>query len=709
MEGKLKIYQINLHKCEGAQSNLMVELANTKEEHFLCLIQEPHFFGKNPSYIDRRFMQTFHGKGTRKKWPRAMIVASKNLKISMIESLTSRDNTCITLHNANEELIICSSYQDIDYPEVTNNIDKCVEHSKIIHKEIIIGCDTNAHSQLWMSKSDNLRGEVFQDFIASNNLYVCNIGNKFTYECATGKSIIDVTFVTTPMADRILNWMVHDEDYLSDHKLITYYLTFETPQTVLFRNLKKANWALFKHLLSQKTWENPPKFWSKETIEDEADKLMQDITQALDNVCPIKKLKLKNKPPSWWNTELHNLRRKVRNADRAWKTCSNNRENRENTLNKYEAYKSLKKDYKTSIKKAKTDSWRSFTANCVDIYQLNKIIFKKQLNSISMMENCNTAEQTSKTLLDAHFPGSTQLGNIPLPTSGQVGMDESSPARDEVTHQTTCPEQVEQGEVRNHQYNTVLDKYLDDLSFLSPDWVKEAFNNMYPYNAGGPDKMKSIIFQNIPMNILIRISKLYKACIKLSYTPSKWCESDVIFLPKPGKPSYDIPNSFRPISKFNVILKGLEKLVKWELERTSLSEKPLHKNQHAYSRVRNVDTALAQVVDLAERGPLRQEFTLGAFIDISGAFNNLKTDMALNAMRDRGFPEHLVSWYESFVTNRIANTEVLGTISRRKLHLGTPQGGVLSPLCWNVPMDELLELLNELEGITGIGFSDDLF
>ena len=141
-----------------------------------------------------------------------MIVASKNLKISKIEPLTSRDNTCITLHNSNEELIICSSYQDIDYPEVINNIDKCVEHSKIIHKEIIIGCDTNAHSQLWMSKSDNLRGEVFQDFIASNNLYVCNIGNKFTYECATGKSIIDVTFVSTPIADRIINWVVHDED-----------------------------------------------------------------------------------------------------------------------------------------------------------------------------------------------------------------------------------------------------------------------------------------------------------------------------------------------------------------------------------------------------------------------------------------------------------------------------------------------------------------
>ena len=99
---------------------------------------------------------------------------------------------------------------------------------------------------------------------------------------------------------------------------------------------------------------------------------------------------------------------------------------------------------------------------------------------------------------------------------------------------------------------------------------------MNSYNAGGPDRMKSIVFQNLPHSTLIRISKIYQACIKLSYTPSTWCEFDVIFLPKPEKPRYALPNSFRPISKFNVILKGLEKLVKWELERTSLSEKPLH-------------------------------------------------------------------------------------------------------------------------------------
>merc|ERR1711973_767081 len=71
-----------------------------------------------------------------------MIVASKDLKLSQIEALTSRDTTCINLHTPSEELILVSSYQDITFPEVINNIDKCVEHSKSVKKEIIISAAT---------------------------------------------------------------------------------------------------------------------------------------------------------------------------------------------------------------------------------------------------------------------------------------------------------------------------------------------------------------------------------------------------------------------------------------------------------------------------------------------------------------------------------------------------------------------------------------
>ena len=49
MNDKIIFYQINLNKCEVAQANLMVELTQSKNKQFVCLIQEPHFYGTKPS------------------------------------------------------------------------------------------------------------------------------------------------------------------------------------------------------------------------------------------------------------------------------------------------------------------------------------------------------------------------------------------------------------------------------------------------------------------------------------------------------------------------------------------------------------------------------------------------------------------------------------------------------------------------------------
>ena len=71
---------------------------------------------------------------------------------------------------------------------------------------------------------------------------------------------------------------------------------------------------------------------------------------------------------------------------------------------------------------------------------LNKIIFKKQQNSISMMEGCNTGLQTNNTLMDAHFPGSVPWDCNP---------------------KATLPEQMIKRDVSEHQNKTVIDKSLN--------------------------------------------------------------------------------------------------------------------------------------------------------------------------------------------------------------------------------------------------------
>ena len=45
----------------------------------------------------------------------------------------------------------------------------------------------------------------------------------------------------------------------------------------------------------------------------------------------------------------------------------------------------------------------------------------------------------------------------------------------------------------------------------------------------------------------------------LEYTPKVWKEAKLIFIPKPGKSSYKVAKSRRPISLTNYLIKALEK------------------------------------------------------------------------------------------------------------------------------------------------------
>jgi hypothetical protein len=131
----------------------------------------------------------------------------------------------------------------------------------------------------------------------------------------------------------------------------------------------------------------------------------------------------------------------------------------------------------------------------------------------------------------------------------------------------------------------------------------------------------------------------------------------VIFLPKPGKDNYAEASSFRPISLCSYFLKTLERLVLWNIESTTLTTDPLCKAQHAFRRDYSTDTALTAVVNKLERGLFNQEITLGVYLDISGAFNNLTFDSALGALRRKGIPEQ-VSWYSSFLYNQCSTLTI---------------------------------------------------
>ena len=130
------------------------------------------------------------------------------------------------------------------------------------------------------------------------------------------------------------------------------------------------------------------------------------------------------------------------------------------------------------------------------------------------------------------------------------------------------------------------------------------------------------------------LSVIYRASLAHNYIPQLWQIARVAFLPKPGRLDYSDPKAYRPISLTSYLLKGLEKLVGRFLRDGPLKQLPLHPRQHAFQAGKSTESALHQLVERLERAIEANQFALGIFFDIEGAFNNVSITSVAKALDD---------------------------------------------------------------------------
>jgi hypothetical protein len=98
---------------------------------------------------------------------------------------------------------------------------------------------------------------------------------------------------------------------------------------------------------------------------------------------------------------------------------------------------------------------------------------------------------------------------------------------------------------------------------------------------------------------------------------------------------------------------------------------------------------------------------LGAFLNIEGAFNNISFHVIITAARERGLEETCCRWVGSMLESRLVHTSLMGSNMTDTVIGGCLQGGVLSPLLWNLVVDRLLAVTNDL-GFSTFGYADDI-
>ncbi len=168
--------------------------------------------------------------------------------------------------------------------------------------------------------------------------------------------------------------------------------------------------------------------------------------------------------------------------------------------------------------------------------------------------------------------------------------------------------------------------------------------------------------------------KLFKLCITTGSIPKSWREVKVVFIPKAGKVNHSKAKDYRPISLTSFILKVFERILDVHI-RGHFRKELIFESQNSYIKGKSTETALHEVVRTIDTSLEHSQFTLAAFLDIEGAFNNVKVEAIIRSLKRLDVSEAVCNWISLMLRTRIINSNIGNSSLIRYATRGTPQGG----------------------------------
>lgn len=224
----------------------------------------------------------------------------------------------------------CSPFEDLNQELI--HIQNAINVLK--PNNYIICVDSNSHSKVWFNDNDDQRGEQINDFLAENNLIICNEGIFGpTYQCSTGSSHIDITLCNLNTNNLINEWQILDIDSHSDHKYIYFELSAKTEKIEFYStfkyNTKRADWESFTEDIKSalNSW-----YINLEVINTSKDlnKCLEKISSKLNSICDqnipkYNRNQIRSNANKWWNSDLTAFRNRVNTERRRYQRCRTNR------------------------------------------------------------------------------------------------------------------------------------------------------------------------------------------------------------------------------------------------------------------------------------------------------------------------------------------------------------------------------------------------
>lgn len=222
----------------------------------------------------------------------------------------------------------------------------------------------------------------------------------------------------------------------------------------------------------------------------------------------------------------------------------------------------------------------------------------------------------------------------------------------------------------------------------------------------GEDGIPFSFLKNLNLYAKSYFLKLLNLIFSSGIIPSSWKRQIIIPILKSGKDPSS-PSSYRPIALSSALCKILEHLIKNRLEWFVESNQILPETQFGFRKGKGTSDSLSILSTDIRIAFSNNEHLLGAFLDISSAYDNVYLPLLRHKMQQLSIPERIINFTCNLFIDRQIIIRYQGIkLAPRHLWSGLPQGSVLSPLLFNFYTFDLNQCTNPFASL--LQYADDL-